>query len=120
MTDAATKDDLTRFETHIDGRFQDFETRVEKRFDELMATMSQFAQDVDVRFSRVEHDISQVKQQVVDLQASHDRLMNTIDAFVSRIDGYETEMAVRDRQMERLLAWARKVSEKTGIPLENL
>ncbi len=53
-------------------------------------------------------------------QASLDRLMSSIDGFVARIDKYETELAARDAQFERLLDWARKVSKKTGIPLESL
>ncbi len=56
----------------------------------------------------------------IDLKASHDRLLRTIDSFVGRIDKCELELADRDSQFEKLLAWARKVSEKTGIPLENL
>jgi nitrate/nitrite-specific signal transduction histidine kinase len=53
-------------------------------------------------------------------QDSLDRLVNTVDGFVKRIDDYEIEQISRDRQFDRLLDWARKVSEKTGIPLENL
>ena len=53
-------------------------------------------------------------------KSSLDRLTNTIDGFVGRLDGVETEQVARDRQFERLLDWARKVSEKTGMPLENL
>lgn len=47
-------------------------------------------------------------------------LIITIDGFISRIDKYEIELAARDVQFQRLLDWARKVSSKTGIPLENL
>lgn len=53
-------------------------------------------------------------------QESLDRLANTIDSFVKRLDDEEVNNLVRDRQFDRLLEWARKVSEKTGIPLENL
>lgn len=53
-------------------------------------------------------------------QSSLDRLTNTVDAFVKRLDEESLENKMRDRQFERLLEWARKVSEKTGIPLENL
>ncbi len=53
-------------------------------------------------------------------QKSLDNLINTIDGFVKRLDDVETEQAMRDRQFDRLLEWARKVSEKTGVPLENL
>ena len=53
-------------------------------------------------------------------QTSIDRLTNTIDGFVKRLDDEDIDQVARDRQFERLLAWARKVSKKTGIPLENL
>lgn len=36
------------------------------------------------------------------------------------IDKYETELAARDAQFDRLVEWARKVSAKTGIPLKDL
>ena len=51
---------------------------------------------------------------------SLNRLVNTVDAFVKRIDDNETEALMTKNQFNRLLEWARKVSEKTGIPLENL
>ncbi len=51
---------------------------------------------------------------------SMDKLVNTIDAFVKRLDDNETEQTFKDRQFDRLLEWARKVSAKTGIPLEHL
>lgn len=82
-----------------------------KDIDEVIGILHTFIQQVDDRFSRVERDIA-------DLKTSHNRLINTIDGFVARIERYETELAARDSQLERLLAWARKVSEKTGIPLE--
>ena len=53
-------------------------------------------------------------------QDSLDRLTNTIDSFVKRLDDTEIEQASKDLQFERLLAWAREVSVKTGIPLKNL
>ena len=53
-------------------------------------------------------------------QASLDRLTNTIDSFVKRLDDAEIEQVSRDAQFERLLDWARKVSKKTGIPLGDL
>lgn len=81
--------------------------------DEIIGVLQGFMQQVDERFTKIESEITELKE-------SHNRLLNTIDSFVSRIDKYETEQAARDRQFERLLEWARKVSEKTGIPLENL
>ncbi len=53
-------------------------------------------------------------------QASLDRLTNTVDKFIGRLDDADIENVARDSQFAKLLEWARKVSEKTGIPLENL
>lgn len=80
---------------------------------DIVDVLHTFMQNVDDRFSTIE-------KEVIDLKESHNRLLNTIDGFVGRIDRYETELAARDSQFERLLTWARKVSEKTGIPLESL
>lgn len=46
-----------------------------------------------------------------------DHLVKTIATF---IDHRESEQRAREEEFNRLLEWARKVSEKTGIPLENL
>ncbi len=80
---------------------------------EVLETIKTLMDQISSKFSEVEKrfDIQDVK---------YDHLINTIDGFIGRIDRYETEMAVRDSQFERLLSWARKVSDKTGIPLENL
>ena len=53
-------------------------------------------------------------------QESLDRLTNTIDSFVKRLDDSEIEQVSRDEQFKRLLSWAREVSKKTGIPLRDL
>jgi septal ring factor EnvC (AmiA/AmiB activator) len=84
--------------------------------DEFIAVNERFNKfefQVNLRFDKIESDI-------VDLQKSHDRLLRTVDRFLARIDTYETEQIARDSQFEKLLDWARKVSVKTGIPLENL
>ncbi len=80
---------------------------------EVLETIKTLMDQISTKFSEVEKrfDAQDVK---------YDHLINTIDGFIGRIDRYETEMAARDSQFERLLSWARKVSEKTGIPLENL
>lgn len=51
---------------------------------------------------------------------SIERLVNTLDSFLKRLDDNEIEQSARDMQFERLLEWAREVSKKTGIPLKNL
>jgi septal ring factor EnvC (AmiA/AmiB activator) len=89
------------------------EAATRKDIDEVIGIVRDFMQQVDSRFNTIEKEITKLNE-------SHNRLLNTIDGFIGRIDKYEIELAARDRQFEKLLAWARKVSEKTGIPLENL
>ncbi len=86
----------------IDARFE----KIDERFNLLTFQMNE-------RFDKIDGEI-------IDLKASHDRLLVTLDTLIGRIDRYETEQTARDSQFEKLLAWARKVSEKTGVPLENL
>lgn len=64
--------------------------------------------------------MDRLEREIIDLKASHDRLLKPVDGFIARIDRYETELAARNSQIEKLIAWAHKVSAKTGIPLENL
>lgn len=61
-----------------------------KDIDEVLDLMRTFMQQVDERFNRVEEEIS-------DLKASLDRLVNTIDGLIARIDKYKTELATRGR-----------------------
>ena len=89
------------------------ESSLSKQTDELVNLIHVFMDQVDTRFKAVESEIIELKQ-------SHNKLLKSIDGFIARIDKYETELAARDNQFEKLLEWARKVSEKTGIPLENL
>jgi septal ring factor EnvC (AmiA/AmiB activator) len=87
--------------------------KIDERFNKIDERFDVFEFQVNTRFDKLESDI-------VDLQKSHDRLLRTVDRFLARIDTYETEQIARDSQFEKLLDWARKVSAKTGIPLENL
>lgn len=86
---------------------------VRKDIDEVLGVLQTFMVQVDERFNKLEARMDAFDEKL-------DKLTNTIDGFIGRIDKYETEQAARDLQFNRLLEWARKVSEKTGIPLENL
>lgn len=102
MSNYATKKDLNELNSKLD-----------KRFDDILEVMQTFMHQVDERFNKVEKDIS-------DIKVSIDRLTNTIDGFLKRLDTIEAEQTARDAQFERLLEWAREVSKKTGVPLKNL
>jgi len=80
----------------------------------------------DEQFTKLFKYIEEFRSEVntkLDQKASQDsmeRLLNTLDGFVKRLDDDKTEQSARDVQFERLLEWAREVSRKTGIPLKNL
>lgn len=54
---------------------------IRSQTDEIVGIMQSFMQQIDDRFTKIETDINQLKE-------SHDRLINTIDRFISRIDKY--------------------------------
>lgn len=81
--------------------------------DGISETMSAMMDRIDERFNKVEEDI-------IDIKASIDRLTNTLDGFVKRLEDYEVESRARDAQFERLVVWAKEVSKKTGIPMPQL
>ena len=81
--------------------------------DEILGVMQNFMQQVDERFNRVEKDIQDIKD-------SLDRLTNTVDGFVKRLDDMRTDNVARDAQFARLVVWAKEVSAKTGIPMPQL
>ena len=102
MSDAATRQDIDE----VVGILKDFMTHVDDRMTAAEQRQANFEQRIERRLDGLDDKFN--------------RLMTTIDGFISRSDKYETELTARDSQFEKLLAWARKVSEKTGIPLENL
>jgi len=81
--------------------------------EEIVDVLQTFMHRVDERFNKLE-------ARVDDLDKKFDRLLNTIDGFLKRLDEVEAEQTARDIQFERLLEWAREVSKKTGVPLKNL
>lgn len=94
---------------------------------EFMGQSSDRFQAIDERFDAIDAKLFSHDQQFIainerldQLDRKYDHLITTMDNFIARLDKQETEQAARDSQFEKLLTWARKVSEKTGIPLENL
>jgi hypothetical protein len=106
MADNATKDDMKAMGKNL-------ERKIDQAVTDLSEIIADFAEQVDVRFNALEAKVD-------GLDKKYERLLDTIDGFIARLDTHETEQAARDHQFEKLLIWARKVSEKTGIPLENL
>jgi archaellum component FlaC len=75
--------------------------------------MGDMMHQIDHRFNKIESRMDEIENKI-------NRLVNTIDGFVKRLDENETENAARDAQFERLVTWAKEVSEKTGISMPQL
>lgn len=110
MAEYATKTDLQALRNDVRD---DIRGDIREAVEDLSSIISILAQSMH-------NELAEVKAEQAKMKESINRLTNTIDGFVARIDRYETEQTARDSQFEKLLIWARKVSEKTGIPLDNL
>ena len=93
--------------------------------DEIIGVIYGFMGHVDEKFEKtdmaifkLQRDVSEIKIEVSDLKQNLDKLLSTMDRYLDRIETNELEQAARDAQFDRLMEWAKKVSEKTGIPLE--
>lgn len=60
---------------------KELQTVLKEQTDEITGILHAFMQQVDGRFNTIESEITQLKE-------SHNRLLNTIDGFVARIDKY--------------------------------
>lgn len=112
MSEGATRKDIDE----VIDIMKDFMSQVAGQFNEVNHQFD----EVNRQFDEVNRQFDEVNKRLDRFDRDYDHLINTIDSFIGRIDKYEIELAARDSQFEKLLAWARKVSEKTGIPLENL
>ncbi len=76
------------------------------KFDKLFNYMVDMDKRIDGRFDEVKADIRS--------------LLDVPDIIAKRLDDKDDEQAARDAQFARPVDWARKVSEKTGVPMPNL
>jgi chromosome segregation ATPase len=111
MADYATKQDTKALSDKISSLEDSIDAKITKAVDDLSEVIGQFSSRVDERFNKVEKDIAELKE-------SHNRLMDTLDAFLKRLDDIEVNNAARDRQLERLETWIKQVAQKTGVKLE--
>jgi septal ring factor EnvC (AmiA/AmiB activator) len=107
MNEAASKKDLKQVEDRLDARMD----KLDASIDALTEIIKSFMQQVDERFNGVEERLDR-------LEESHERLLRTIDSFIGRMEEYDVANYSRDSRYDKLFAWAKKVSKKTGIPLD--
>lgn len=63
-------------------------------------------------------ELIEIKTEIAEVRSSLDRLTNTIDGFIKRLDDIETDNTARDAQLARLERWIEQVAKKTGVKLE--
>lgn len=109
-------DQVSKLIKSIDERFDKIDERFDKidekfdKVDDTFLKMFSYVADMDKRisdrFDGVEADIRS--------------LLDMPDTIGKRLDDNDDEQAARDAQFARLVEWARKVSEKTGVTMPNL
>ncbi len=90
---------------------QDVEEIVGKAVDDLTDVIAQFASHVDERFNRLEARVDK-------LEENFERLNNTLDAFLKRLDDVEKDNLARDHEIERMKRWIEQIAKKIGVQLE--
>lgn len=104
---AATQNDyITRKDLETFG--EDLSKRI---VDDISEVIDQLAHNMHT-------ELQSVRREVADLRASVESIANTLDHFLKRLDDVEKDNVARDAQYARLLAWAEKVAEVTGVKLE--
>lgn len=114
MNEVATRKDLKKVEDKLDNRMDKLDARMDKldgSISDLTDIIKSFMQQVDERFNKVEERLDR-------LEESHQQLLRTIDSFINRMEEHDVANHSRDDKYDKLFAWARKVSKKTGIPLD--
>jgi chromosome segregation ATPase len=88
----ATKSDLGELENQLGVRFDTIEESIKDLSEQLSMVM---------QVSQTQFD--EIREEQRDFRRSMNRLTDTIDGFLTRIDHYETEMVARDSQFQKLL-----------------
>ncbi|HRC28318.1 MAG TPA: hypothetical protein PKV96_02930 [Candidatus Saccharimonas sp.] len=106
--------------------------------DEIMSALSQFANNVDTRFDKLESDVAGLKSDVAglksdvaelksdvaglksdvaELKADVSRIYGILDGHMSRIETLIQETKVQAHQQERLERWIFQLADKAGVQL---
>lgn len=101
---------------------------IDKRFDDLYALLSQFANDMqakfeeqdarfdriearldkqDARFDRIEARLDEHDARFDRIEKTLDKIMATLDAVVVKIDNQRTDQALMEHRLDRLERWAK-------------
>lgn len=106
------KDIINAINRHINFTSEKFD-EIDQKFEKIDQRLDAMQTYTSTRFDTLERRMNKTEE-------AYQHLLGTIDAFLGRIDGYETEMTARDSQFNKLLKWAKDVSKKTGVPMPEL
>lgn len=99
--------------------------------EQIMTTLSRFADNVDKRFDVVEKDISEIKMDIVVLKSDVStlkedvsvlkddvrRIYGILDAHMTRIERIIDENSVQTHQQERMQRWIFQLADEAGVKL---
>ena len=97
--DYATKDDVKEI--------------VGKAVEDLSNIIADLAQSMHEEIVELKKDNQEIKQTL-------NKLLSTMDSYYAQAEEARLDLAASDSRFEKLLAWARDVSEKTGIQIRDL
>ena len=127
MNDNVSKKDFLKLEKNLD-----------KRFDDLTALMSNFANqtsdrfdEVDKKFVYVDKRFDFIDKRFVDIDKRLDGvetrfderfnlLTNIIDGYAGKIDMYAQEMAAMSHKINRLEKYIQVLADKAGVDLDKI
>jgi hypothetical protein len=103
---------------------EDVELIVKAATGEVVELLNDVIEQFDKRFNKIEfyqaqHNLEfmKIEKRFDTLDRKYDQLLDTMDAFLKRIDDSETESAARDHKMARIEAWVEAIAKQTGVPM---
>lgn len=86
--------------------------------EEILSTLSQFADNVDKHFDKIEDDIAELKSDVSELKSDVNRIYGILDTHMSRIETLIQETKVQAHQQARLERWIFQLADQAGVHLK--
>ena len=99
MSNAATKEDVTELRSELKESFSD-----------ITALLQTFMQQVDERFSGVEHEQKKTQKEI-------SRVFDYLDNVVKKQEISDDERIVMGHQLDRLDKWTHELANKIGHTL---
>lgn len=106
MSDTATKQDITDLRQDITALKND----LKESFSDVTSLLQTFMQQVDERFTKVEHEQSRTSHEIA-------KLLDYLDDLLKKQGISDDERIVMGHQLDRLDSWTHQLAEKIGHKL---